>query len=165
MNIFQLSKSLLIISISLLIHACDPPEAKTIPRPIIHNLPAVQGNGVDQLLTQINNERQKSGRPILTKSRRLTAAAKDHSLSMYQNNFFAHKGLDGKTFVTRMFRRGYPRTFCAENLVKTNHPSRAFVNWQNSPPHQKAMMNKAYTRVGIYRSGNYWTAIFAADDR
>ncbi|MDC0088192.1 CAP domain-containing protein [Akkermansiaceae bacterium] len=158
-------KLALILLTSIFLSSCDPPEAKIVKRPVIHNAPAVQGDGVDQLIAMMNSVRKAENKPILTKSRRLTAAAREHSLSMSQNNFFSHKGLDGNTFRTRTLKNGYHRTFSAENLAKTNHPSRALKLWQDSPVHHKNMMNKTYDRVGISRVGNYWTAIFAADDR
>lgn len=161
----KLLKLLALTILTAFISSCDPQEAVMVKRAVIPNAPAVQGDGADQLIRMINKVRIAENKPILTKSKRLTAAARDHSLSMSQNNFFSHKGLDGNTFRTRTLKRGYHRTYSSENIARTNHPSRALKLWRESPSHNKAMMNKTYTRIGLSRVGNYWTGIFAADDR
>ena len=121
----------------------------------------MQGDGVAQLLSFMNQARRAQGKPTLVMNSKLTAASRAHSVSMNQNNFFSHKGLDGSTFRTRLMKQGYRPSFSAENLAKTNHPLRAFKLWENSPSHYKNMMQKGFKQVGIARSGNYWTAIFS----
>lgn len=143
--------------------SCNPPEAQYTKPVSIKNQPSIKGDGTSQLISFINSERARQNKPILTPHPLLKLAAKSHSVSMHQNNFFSHKGLNGETFRTRLMKSGYKRSFAAENLAKTDHPSRAFQMWQNSSSHKANMMNKTYNRVGVHREGRYWTALFASN--
>ncbi|MCP5537340.1 MAG: CAP domain-containing protein [Akkermansiaceae bacterium] len=95
---------------------------------------------------------------------RLVLAAKDHSDSMATHRYFAHKGLDGCHFQARMARHGYPLSHSAENLAMARDARTVFQMWWDSKGHRTNMMNKRYTRVGIARSGDYWTANYSAPD-
>lgn len=91
-------------------------------------------------------------------------AAKDHSDSMAKYNYFAHKGRDGKHFHARMARHGYPLSHSSENLAMARDAQTVFQMWWDSKGHKTNMMNKKYTRVGVVRTGEYWTANYAAPD-
>ena len=114
------------------------------------------------MLTLINTARRKKNRPLLTLDYRLGLAAKDHSDSMAKHGYFAHRGRDGSNFQMRMKRHGYPLSHSAENLAKARDASTVFQMWSDSKGHRVNMMNKKYTRVGIVRTGDYWTANFSA---
>ncbi len=125
----------------------------------VHLLP---DNGANQLLSLINAARQGKNRPLLTPDHRLGLAAKDHSDSMAKHAYFAHRGRDGSNFQIRMARHGYPLSHSAENLAKARDAATVFQMWSDSKGHRVNMMNAKYTRVGIIRTGDYWTANFAA---
>ena len=125
---------------------------------------ALPDDGTPELFRLMNEARRKKRRPQLTIDPRITLAAKDHSDSMAQHNYFAHKGRDGSNFQVRMERRGYPLSHSAENLAMAQDAQRVFQMWWNSKGHKTNMMNKKYTRVGLVRTGDYWTANYAAPD-
>ena len=83
---------------------------------------------------------------------------------MSKHSYFAHKGKDGSTFSKRMTKRGYPQVSAAENIAMAPNANTVLVLWEESRGHKKNMLGKKYSRVGIARTGNYWTAIFAASD-
>ncbi len=81
---------------------------------------------------------------------------------MAEHSYFAHRGRDGSNFQVRMERHGYPLSHSAENLAKASDAPTVFQMWYDSKGHKVNMMNKKYTRIGIIRTGDYWTANFAA---
>ncbi len=81
---------------------------------------------------------------------------------MVQHDYFAHRGKDGSDFSERMARYGYPSSHSAENIALAPDAATVFRLWLNSGGHKTNMLSKKYTRVGISRSGDYWTAVFAA---
>ncbi|MBT8044847.1 MAG: CAP domain-containing protein [Verrucomicrobiae bacterium] len=126
--------------------------------------PAMVADGTAELLRLMNEARSKNRRAILTTDPRLMLAARDHAESMAKHNYFAHRGRDGSHFQIRMQRRGYPQSHSAENLAMAGDAATVFDMWWQSKGHKTNMMNKKYTRVGIARAGNYWTANYAAPD-
>ena len=123
------------------------------------------GNGEGQLIDLINKARAKKGMQNLATDPIITLAAKDHSTAMNTHKFFEHKGLKGESFATRMLRRGYPISTSAENIAISKDPARVFQMWVDSPSHNKNMFNKKFSRIGLSRVGDYWTANFAAEPR
>lgn len=121
-------------------------------------------DGSARLLELTNQARIKKRRLPLSVDTRLTRAALDHSQSMQKYGYFDHKGRDGENFQVRMLRYGYPKSHSAENIAMVHDPALVFQMWYNSRGHYKNMMNKKYTRIGIGRAGNYWTAVYAAPD-
>ena len=134
-------------------------SAKQVITEPVHLRPA---DGTDQLLILINKARRKKHRPPLTLDYRLGLAAKDHSNSMAEHNYFAHRGRDGSNFRIRMKRHGYPPSHSAENIAKALDANTVFQMWYDSKGHKVNMMNKKYTHVGIMRTSDYWTANFSA---
>jgi len=87
----------------------------------------------------------------------LCAAARDHSQDMRRLGFFSHESpVEGKTtFWDRAVRFGTKAN--AENIYQGAHDGRAAVDaWFHSPDHHVNMLGD-YTRVGVGRSGGYFT--------
>ncbi|MDR2170564.1 MAG: CAP domain-containing protein [Planctomycetaceae bacterium] len=61
--------------------------------------------------------------------------------------------------VTRIWHASASeRKGCAECVAFNNNISRnAFNQWRNSPPHWNVMMKRNINRIGVGRSGGYWT--------
>jgi len=149
--------------ISVLLAACGSSGSsskETIAAPEL----AIARDGTRQLLTLINEARRKKRRPALQIDPRLILAARDHSGSMAEHHYFSHQGRDGQYFQTRMARRGYPQSTSGENLAISPDAVTTFNMWWESQGHRKNMMRKKFTRVGIFRTANYWTANFSAPD-
>jgi len=91
---------------------------------------------------------------------KLCATARDHSSDMQRLEFFAHESpVSGKTTPwDRAKRMG--TTANAENIYYGVHDGRvANQVWFHSPPHHKNMLG-SYSRVGMGRSGSYFTEMF-----
>ena len=90
----------------------------------------------------------------------LTAAARDHSSDMETLKFFSHDSpVPGKaTLYDRAKRAGTMAS--AENIAAgTVDGAAANQMWWHSPGHHKNMLGN-HTRVGLGRSGKYWTELF-----
>lgn len=96
-------------------------------------------------------------------------AARDHSVDMACNGFFAHTGSDGSLPWDRVSALGYNYSAIAENIFAgSSNAQTAFNAWLSSPGHSDNMLNPTYTEIGIgYRAwtdspyGAYTTAVFA----
>ena len=153
---------LAMLGIVALISACaQPHNAKTTLTSASATLPK---DGSPRLLELINQGRKRKGLTPLILDARLNQAAMDHSSAMAQNHQFDHKVRGERGFQKRLIHRGYPRSHSAENIAMTPDPNQVYQLWFNSPGHYKNMFNETYFYVGIGRSGNYWTADFAAPD-
>lgn len=150
-------------AVCLLLTACGSSEhsAKGVIRQPVVALPA---DGSRDLLVSINQARKTARRAPLTVDPRLLLAAGDHSDSMARHGSFSHRGIDGSDFSKRMARHGYPVSHSAENIAKAPNADTVFQLWFGSRGHKTNMLNKNYNRVGIARSGDYWTAVFSAPD-
>ncbi len=105
---------------------------------------------------QINVERRQRGLQALRLSRRLTAAAENHSRQMGRRGFFEHESADGSAFwkrVQRFYRStGYRYWSVGENLLWAS-PSigvgGAVTAWMNSPGHRSNILSREWREVGI----------------
>lgn len=147
---------------AVLVCSCGSSGSRDRPRPVPTD--SMIADGTAELLRLMNDARNNKRRPILTVDSRLVLAAKDHSDSMAKYDYFAHKGRDGSHFQERMNRRGYPLSHSAENLAVARDAATVFKMWWDSKGHRTNMMNKKYTRVGLARTGDYWTVNYAAPD-
>jgi len=104
----------------------------------------------DQLLSEINHERQARGLRPLTPSRRLARAANGYAHAMVAGRDFAHGD-----FVQRIRATGYmrrlPYRHVGENLAWLEAPSaRGVVDaWLNSPGHRRVLLDPGFRHVGI----------------
>lgn len=159
--------SLLTAAWMVMASACTPPSqvgAKAVLEPTQPATLALPDDGSLRLLELINDARAKKRIHTLSLDPRLILAASDHSDSMFHHQYFAHRGRGERDFQKRLLYRGYPRSSSAENIAMAPDPNQVYHLWLNSPGHRKNMLHKNYTRIGIARSGNYWTADFAAPD-
>lgn len=145
---------------SLFICSCGSSKQPEVAAPV----QALPQDGTAELLRLMNEARRKKRRPQLTIDPRLILAAKDQSDSMAKHKYFAHIGRDGSNFQDRMARHGYPQSHSAENLAMAQDAQRVFQMWWDSKGHKTNMMHKKYTRVGVVRTGDYWTANYSAPD-
>lgn len=143
--------------------SCSPPPAEPIDTPPAHTRSRTSDHdSVKHLLELTNRSRQPL--PPLRLDPRLSRAARDHSQSMARHQYFKHRGKDGSHFQSRMLRHGYPRSHSAENIAMAPDAQTVHRLWINSPAHQRNMMNPRYRFVGIARSRDYWTAVYAAPE-
>lgn len=131
--------------------------------------PSGNGSFESALIALINKERRDRGLGTLSTQGQLTMAARDHSVDMACNGFFAHTGSDGSLPWDRVSALGYNYSAIAENIFAgSSNAQTAFNAWLSSPGHSDNMLNPTYTEIGIgYRAwtdspyGAYTTAVFA----
>jgi len=158
-------RAISIASISLLTHACGPTPVPVDQqsKPSISAVTTTPPTSETQRLLNLINQTRAQKRALkLTFDHRLIQAAQSHSDSMLRHRDFSHEGHTGESFQARLLRHGLPRSYAAENIAQAPTAEIVFQLWLGSPPHYKNMLNKQYTRVGIARSGDYWTADFSS---
>ncbi|HTN05787.1 CAP domain-containing protein [Agriterribacter sp.] len=101
--------------------------------------------------------------PVLVWNDLLAKAAYNHSNDMQMNNYFSHTSGENTTAGDRIKAVGYNWRAYGENIAMGQTTEQIVLNsWLNSEGHCKNIMNKNFKEMGIGRSGNYWTQVFAA---
>jgi uncharacterized protein YkwD len=126
------------------------------------NLQRHHGSGVhasaleSNLLKEINRTRAGHGLRALRWSRRLTAAANQHSASMAARGYFSHDSANGGAFWRRIAGyygyRGYRQWSVGENLLWSSpdvSPDGALRMWMNSPPHRENLLSSTWREIGL----------------
>lgn len=90
----------------------------------------------------------------------LTAAARDHSGDMEALHFFAHESpVPGKKTPGDRAQR-FGASYSGENIAMgTVDGTTANLMWWHSPGHHKNMLG-SHSKVGVGKSGVYWTELF-----
>jgi len=120
----------------------------------------------------INGYRGSLGLAPLSINYELGAAADYHSADMAANNYFDHYLFDGTDPGTNIQNFGYSGFPYGENIAAGMATAQeVMIAWQNSPDHDVAMRNPAFTEIGIGRAysdasyyGWYWTANFGGGE-
>ena len=125
-----------------------------------------------KILQLINNVRQTGCNcgtatmpavAVLTWNDKLAKAAYDHSVEMKTNDYFSHTGLNGSNAGQRITAAGYTWKSWGENIANGYATEQAVVGgWLNSEGHCKNIMGANFKEMGVGRSENYWTQVFAA---
>ncbi|TAF64494.1 MAG: CAP domain-containing protein [Cytophagales bacterium] len=93
---------------------------------------------------------------------KLEDAAYKHSLDMKTKNYFDHNNKEGQNPGARITQTGYSWSTYGENIALGYTTEKAVMDgWIKSEGHCKNIMNGSFTEVGVGRSGNYWTQVFA----
>jgi uncharacterized protein YkwD len=146
---------------------------KTIELPPISTRPHSTRNMSDDesiLLDALNAERTKRGLGRLTLDKRLTDAARDHSIEMANESYFGHTSPSGLTCFERMERFGVrvEGNYAGENIALDVNAQHAESAMMASPGHRENMLDPHYTEVGIAAvqdqdSTRYYTEDFLGD--
>jgi uncharacterized protein YkwD len=105
-----------------------------------------------QLLALINQVRWEHGQiPPLKANLALQRAARAHSQSMAQNDFFGHKGDDLSSPWDRIDAAGYGNWYVlAENIAAgCRTPQEALQAWMSSPRHRENLLSTELAEAGI----------------
>jgi len=123
------------------------------------------------LLQLVNNIRQQgcncgddyyAATTPVTWNNALEQAALTHCNDMYENNFFSHVSSNGSNLGDRVKKSGYIWSACGENIGKGYISEEDVVSgWLSSPGHCKNLMNPVFKEMGVARTGEYWTQVFA----
>jgi uncharacterized protein YkwD len=104
-----------------------------------------------QVLSLVNAERARLGRPALDFDVRLTAAARRHAADMRDGCFLAHTGSDGSSPRQRMAEAGYPDGM-AEVAAAGSWPfppGMVVDSWLDSPAHRAILTNTDARHLGM----------------
>ncbi len=91
----------------------------------------------------------------------LEEAATLHAQDMFDNDYFDHQSLDGRSFMDRIEATGYDGRYRGENMVKGPTTAQTAVTaFIGSESHCKVLMNANYKEIGTGRVGGYWVVNF-----
>lgn len=112
------------------------------------------------IIVLVNAERQQFNLTTLSEDTLLTSLAREHSISMVENNFFGHERYPGERDITYNMS---PGTMRGENLAKI--PTRqtipgpylslqevcewAVSGWMNSTGHRANILQPAFNETGV----------------
>jgi uncharacterized protein YkwD len=114
------------------------------------------------VLQLVNQARSSAGCQPLKDDSRLDTAAQGHSDDMSAHNYFSHTSQDGRTFVAREERVGYPSPG-GENIAEGFQNADAVMDgWMHSDGHRRNILDCSFTTIGIgvATKGWYWTQDF-----
>lgn len=87
--------------------------------------------------------------------------ARQHSLDMFENSFFAHESPDNGNLSNRLEKGEIVFQGAGENIAaKYVDGVAAFEGWLNSKGHRDTLLNAEYTNLGVGVYRNYYTQNF-----
>ena len=100
----------------------------------------------------------------LTMIAALRCAARNHSMDMFERDFFSHTNPDGDGPAARIEQAGYDGLAWGENIAwGYSTPASVLAGWMSSDGHCANIMRPFFTEIGVgYHEGNYWTQSFGA---
>lgn len=105
---------------------------------------------IEKLYELTNEERQKHNLPPLNYNEKLSLAAYQKALDMFNKNYWAHFGPNGETPWQFILNSGYQYEYAGENLAKNFLFSQNVVAaWMKSPTHRENILRKEYTDIGF----------------
>jgi len=105
---------------------------------------------IQKLYELTNKERQNYNLPPLNYSEKLSKAAYQKALDMFNKNYWAHFGPNGETPWQFILNAGYEYEYAGENLAKNFLFSENVVSaWMNSKTHRENILKKDYTDIGF----------------
>lgn len=157
--------------------AAPPAAPQAVAPPATAYAPAAQArlSGPElRLLDAVNATRRVRGLAALAPDARLVRMAEAQAHAMADQDFFAHRGPDGKGLTARLAEFRYAYSFAAENLAGGPHDADETVaGWMQSPPHRRNLLapeavaagtGYAYKARDDGREGfhRYWVLVVAA---
>lgn len=104
----------------------------------------------DEVYNLVNTERQSNNIAVLSSNDKLNEVARAKAEDMINNNYFAHKTLDGKMIWDLIDRNEYAYLYVGENLAMNFTTSQsAHKALMLSPTHKKNILNSKYSEIGI----------------
>lgn len=126
----------------------------------------------DVVLQLVNNARAKGCQcgdtwmaPVspVTWNVLLELAAAKHSQDMLVRKYFSHNSPGGATPSQRITAEGYKYNWWGENIASGPQSEADVVNgWLKSPGHCKNLMSPNFREMGVGRTADIWTQVFAA---
>jgi uncharacterized protein YkwD len=111
---------------------------------------------VREVLSEINAQRARRSLQPLRLSRRLNAAADQHTREMGVAGYFSHDSADGSSFWERIRRfypcGGYSSCMAGENILCATagiDAARAVRLWMHSKGHRRNILHRSWREIGI----------------
>ncbi|MBI2636404.1 CAP domain-containing protein [Candidatus Peregrinibacteria bacterium] len=121
------------------------------------------------VLSIVNQERQKRGIATLTRNPILERSAQIHANDMAKRNFFSHIAPDGTDLEDRIRATGYFVKPCncsvsfpyGENIAKGQKNAKDVMSaWMRSSTHRENILNGKFKEFGLGYSGGIWVQNF-----
>lgn len=104
----------------------------------------------EEIISLVNQERQKAGLDPLVESPTLNQAAALKAQDMVGNNYFAHTSPEGLSPWHWFEKANYPYKYAGENLAMDfTSASSAMRAWMKSPTHKENIVSSKYKEIGI----------------
>ncbi len=116
-----------------------------------------------RVIELVNAERSKYGLKALKASTELSNGARQKSLDMHNNGYFAHNSPTYGSPFDMMKSLGITYRTAGENIAKGYQTPEAVVKaWMNSEGHRANILNASYTEIGVgyIADGSYYTQWF-----
>ncbi len=130
-------------------------------------LDEVQAAYVEEVLTLVNQEREKAGLPPLELDSALQQAAQTRAVECSKK--FSHTRPDGTSYKTAIAEAGLEVVYTGENVASGHtSPEHVMQGWMHSSGHKANILNAKYTKIGIglventgsYYGGYAWAQLF-----
>lgn len=102
-----------------------------------------------EMFDLVNQERTKAGLKPLQWDPQLQAVARQHSMEMFQMQYFAHDSPVSGTPFDRMKKAGIQFTFAGENIALAPNVQIAHEGLMNSPEHRANILRPQFGKIGI----------------
>lgn len=109
----------------------------------------VDAESENEMLKDINREREANGLTLLRMDVKLRKLARNHSVDMLKRGYFSHYTLEGLSPFDRMSAANIEYTYGGENLALAPSTQLAMQGLMNSPGHRANILNPNFERVGI----------------
>lgn len=148
-------------------------RAATLPLTASEPIPAAQPALEDAIVRATNAARARHGLAPLAPDEGLARAAREHAAEMAKLEYFSHGSPvpAHDTLTKRLALAGCPMVDVAENIAMLGrHGSVAataqqvVLDWLNSPPHRKNLLNAHYDRLGIGAAEDPQGRLFLVQD-
>ncbi|NGO08637.1 CAP domain-containing protein [Streptomyces sp. HC44] len=141
-----------------------PPPVTKVPKPTPPKAVSPQSAAEAEVLSLVNQEREKAGCSPVTASSSLAALAQDFSKAMAVGDFFDHTDPNGATPWDRAKGLGIGN-LGGENIARGQADAAAVMEaWMNSPGHRANILNCDFKTLGVGAhfdtGGPWWTQDF-----
>ncbi|RXT08163.1 CAP domain-containing protein [Ammoniphilus sp. CFH 90114] len=140
----------------------QPAQAPTTPAP---NASVTLSAAEQQMLTLVNQERQRNGLSALTAHPELTRLARVKSQDMITGNYFSHQSPTHGSPFDMIRNAGVSFSTAGENIAGNQSVDGAHTALMNSPGHRANILSNEYSHIGIGivsggAYGNMFTQMF-----
>lgn len=126
------------------------------------SVPKAQISSSEQVALIVNKERKKRRLKPLVGSSKLSRVASGHAVDMYNEGYFSHVSLDGRTMADRLHEGDVKYRAAGENIAWGQKTAEKVMQaWMKSPGHRKNILNPKFGKIGIARAGNVWVQNFS----